>query len=62
MIIVLVIGPKVRSFKSGQEKWILMALKIRTKTSVGGEVKPSVPCSEILLCVKGHDMYEQIHL
>jgi hypothetical protein len=43
VVIVLVIGPKIRGFKPG---------RIRGTPSFGGEVKPSVPCRKILRHVK----------
>jgi hypothetical protein len=52
VVIVLAIGPEVRGFKPGREKWTLRAIKI---TSFGEEVKPSTPCRNILRHVK--DLY-----
>jgi hypothetical protein len=37
----IVIGPKVRGFKPAEDDRFLMAIKIRSTTSFGGEVKPS---------------------
>jgi hypothetical protein len=46
MVIVLVIGPKVRGFKPAEGDGFLSA------TSFGVEVKPSVPCRDILRQIK----------
>jgi hypothetical protein len=35
-----------------EDDGFLRAIKIRTRTSFGGEIKPSVPCHKILLHVK----------
>jgi hypothetical protein len=48
MIIVLAIGPKVRGFKPGRERYILRAIKLLSTTFFGREVKPSVPCRKVL--------------
>jgi hypothetical protein len=48
VVIVLAIGPKVRVFKPGRAPWIFNGYKIRSTTSFGWEVKPSVPCRTIL--------------
>jgi hypothetical protein len=45
-------GPKVRGFNPGRDDGFLRAIKIRSTTSFGGEVKPSVPCRKILRHVK----------
>jgi hypothetical protein len=42
MISVLVTGLKSRGMKPGQGDGFLRALKIRSTTSFGGEVKPSL--------------------
>jgi hypothetical protein len=34
---------KVCGFNPGRGRWILRAIKIRSTTSFGGEVKPAVP-------------------
>jgi hypothetical protein len=52
MVSVLVIGPKVRRFKSGREDGFLRAINILSTTSFGGEVKPSAPCRKFLRHVK----------
>jgi hypothetical protein len=49
---VLATGPKVRGFKPGRGQWIFKGDKIRSTTSFGGEVKPSLPCRKILRHVK----------
>jgi hypothetical protein len=41
---VLAIGPKVRGFKPGLGNGFLRAIKTRSTSSVGGEIKPSDPC------------------
>jgi hypothetical protein len=54
VVIVLAIGTKIREFRPGRGRWIfLRAIKIRSTTSFGGEVKPSIPCRKILRHVKG---------
>jgi hypothetical protein len=55
LVSVLAIGPNVRGFKTGQGRCIFKGDKIRSTTSFGGEVKPSVTCREILRQVK--DLY-----
>jgi hypothetical protein len=35
-----------------EDNGFLMAIKIRSTTSFGGEVKPSAPCRKSLRCVK----------
>jgi hypothetical protein len=42
VVIFLVIGPKVRRFKSSVDDGFLMAIKIRSKTSLGGEAESRV--------------------
>jgi hypothetical protein len=61
------IGPIVRGFKPGQGRPNLIAIKIRSTTSFGGEVKPSAPCRKILRQVKERygykrDFVGKIHL
>jgi hypothetical protein len=51
-VVALVIELNVRGFKPGRGQWILMAIKIRSTTFFGGEVKPSVPCRKFLRLVK----------
>jgi hypothetical protein len=41
VVSVLATGPKVRGFDPDQGRWIRV-IKIRSTTSFGGEVKPSV--------------------
>jgi hypothetical protein len=43
VVSVLATGPKVRGFDPDR-RWILRVIKIRSTTSFGGEVMPSVPC------------------
>jgi hypothetical protein len=50
MVSVLATGPKVRWFIPGRGRWILAVIKIRSTTSFGGEVKPSVPCRRFTAC------------
>jgi hypothetical protein len=52
VVIMLATGPKFRGFKPGRERWILRAIKIRSKTSFRGKVKLSAPCRNILWHVK----------
>jgi hypothetical protein len=54
MVRVLAIGPKIRRFTSGRGDGFLRAIKIRSTTSFGVEVKPSAPCRKILRHVKDH--------
>jgi hypothetical protein len=56
MVSVLAIGPSVRGFKPLRCDGILKAIKIRSTTSFGGEVKPLDPCRKILRHEK--DFYE----
>jgi hypothetical protein len=55
---VLAIEPKIRGFKLGGGRWILMAIKIRSTTSFGGEVKPLVPCRNVFFYGKLKEPYE----
>jgi hypothetical protein len=48
VVSVLDIGPNVCGFKPGRGRWILKAIKIRSTSSFGGEVKPSAPCRKTL--------------
>jgi hypothetical protein len=57
--IVLVIGPKVRGLKPVESDWFLMAIKIRSMTSFGGEVKPSAPCRKDLRHIKDPLRYDR---
>jgi hypothetical protein len=52
MVIVLAVGPGVRGFRRGRERWIFEGDKNRSAPSFGGEVKPSVPCFKISRRVK----------
>jgi hypothetical protein len=52
MVSVFAIGPKVRRFKAGRERWIFNGYKNRSTSSFGGEVKPSAQPRKILLHVK----------
>jgi hypothetical protein len=45
VVSVLATGPKVRGFNG-----FLKVIKIRSTTSFGGEVKPSVPCRRFTTC------------
>jgi hypothetical protein len=45
-------GPKGRGFKPGRGGGFLRAVKIRSTTSFGWEVKPEVHCRKILRHVK----------
>jgi hypothetical protein len=38
-----------------EDDGFIRAVKIRSSTSFGGEVKPSVPCREVLRRVKEHN-------
>jgi hypothetical protein len=59
VISLLSIGPKVHGFKPSRGECTLMAIKIRSMTSFGGEVKPLVPCYKILWHVKETYKYEK---
>jgi hypothetical protein len=50
----LYIGPSVRGFKAGLERWILRVglIVIRSTTSLGRLVKPLASCRKILRHVK----------
>jgi hypothetical protein len=48
-VIVLAIRPNVREFKPVRGRW---AINVCSATSFGGEIKPSVPCRQILRHVK----------
>jgi hypothetical protein len=52
VVIVLAIGHKVRGFKPDEVDGFFRAIKIRSTTSFGGEVKPSVTCRKIFRHVK----------
>jgi hypothetical protein len=54
VVSVLATGPKVRGFDPDRGRWIF---KIRSTTSFGGEVKPSVPCRRFTTCKRsfGHE-------
>jgi hypothetical protein len=45
IVSVLAIGPKVCGFKPGQGRNIFKGDKIRSTSSFGGALKPSVPCN-----------------
>jgi hypothetical protein len=59
VVIVLATEQKVRGFRPSQDDGILKAIKIRSTTSFGLEVKPSVPCRKILRNVKDSYRYEK---
>jgi hypothetical protein len=48
VVIVLPIGLKVRGFKPAEDKGFVGAMKIRSTTSFGGQVKPSAKCRKVL--------------
>jgi hypothetical protein len=48
VVSVLATGPKGRGFEPGQGDGFLTVIKIRSTTSFGREVKPEVPCRNIL--------------
>jgi hypothetical protein len=52
VVIVLAIGPKVRGFIPGRGRRNFKYNINLCKTSLGWEVKPSVPCRKILRHVK----------
>jgi hypothetical protein len=54
MVTVLVIGLKFRRFKPGRGDGFLRAIKIRSTSFFGAEIKPEAPCGKILWHVKNH--------
>jgi hypothetical protein len=48
MVSMLAIGPKVHEFKHGQGDGFLRVIKIHSKPSFGGVVKPEAPCCKTL--------------
>jgi hypothetical protein len=52
MVSVFAVGPKVRGLNPGRGDGFLRAIKIRSTSSFGGEVKPEAPCRKILRNVK----------
>jgi hypothetical protein len=44
VVSVLAIGLKIHGFRPGRGRWNFRAIKIRSRTSFGGEVKPCAPC------------------
>jgi hypothetical protein len=52
VVIVLVIGPKVCESDPAENDKFLRAIKIRSTTSFGREVKPSASCRKLLRHVK----------
>jgi hypothetical protein len=50
VVSVLATGPKVAGSIPVDVDGFLRAIKIRSKTSFGGEVKPSVPCRRFTTC------------
>jgi hypothetical protein len=52
VVSVLATGPKGRGFEPGQGVGFLRAIKIRSTSSFGWEVKPEFPCLKILQRVK----------
>jgi hypothetical protein len=52
LVSVLATGPKSRGFKPDRGDGFLRAMKIRSTTSFGWEVKPEVPRCKILRYVK----------
>jgi hypothetical protein len=59
MVSVLATGPNGRGFKSGQGDGFLRAIKIRSTSSFGWEVKPEVKCRKILRHVKDPLTYQR---
>jgi hypothetical protein len=48
IVIVLAIVPKARGFSPGHDDGLLKAIKTRSTTSFGVEIKPSIPCRKKL--------------
>jgi hypothetical protein len=59
MVIVLVIGPKVRVFKPGRGRWIFNGDKNPYYDFLRGEIKALVPCRKILWNFKEPYEYER---
>jgi hypothetical protein len=57
VVSVLATGPKVRGFDPTEVDGFLRVIKIRSTTSFGEEVKPSVPCRRFTACKRtfGHE-------
>jgi hypothetical protein len=53
-VTMLAIGPKFSEFEPSWGDGFLRAIKIRSMTSSGGELKPSAPIRNILRHVKNH--------
>jgi hypothetical protein len=53
VVTVLASGPRFAGLSQAEGDGFLTAIKIRSTPSFGGEVKPSVPCHEILRYIKG---------
>jgi hypothetical protein len=58
MVSVIATGPKGRGFKPGRDDGLLRAIKIRSTSSFGWEVKPEVPCRKTLRHVKDSLAYQ----
>jgi hypothetical protein len=58
MVSVLTTAPEVRGFKPSRGDGFLRAIKIRSTTYFGQDVKTSAPCSKILRHVK--DRFEAL--
>jgi hypothetical protein len=58
VVMVLAIEPKSRRFTPDPGRWFLSVIRIRSTTSFGGQVKPSVPHRKILQHVKKRYEYE----
>jgi hypothetical protein len=58
--IVLSLDPKFAGSNPAEDEGLLMAIKIRSTTSFGGEVKPSAPCRNILWHIKNPAVFEEI--
>jgi hypothetical protein len=52
------LDPRFAGSNLGEDNGFLIAIKIHSMTSYGGEVKLSVPCCKILQHVKEHYRYK----
>jgi hypothetical protein len=59
VVVGLQLDPKFAGSNAAEDDGFLRAIKIHSTTSIGGEVKPSIPCRKILLYVKEPYVYER---
>jgi hypothetical protein len=56
----LPLDQRVAGSNAAEDDGFLMAIKIRSTASLGGEIKPSVPCRKILRQVKNPTSMKEI--